>query len=433
MVKPPVSKGQQVKLTITDLTHEGEGVGRYQGFTLFVPGALPGEEVRAVVTEVKTNFGRAALERVDRYTSARVTPVCRRYDQCGGCQLQHFHYRDQLAWKRAFVQNTLKRIGGIEMEVKPVLGMDRPWNYRNKVQFHVDTWRGKRQLGFYVPGTHRLVPVEDCYLLPEQFRDLIAYFNAILENYSLIKQVWLRRSFAYGDLMVVITTRGPKLDKLPEQIIGHFAAVKSVAVVGPQNQVIAVSGEQHIKEKIGNLDFLISPLSFFQVNPVQTEVLYSKVREYAALEGEEVLWDLYCGTGTIGLFLADRCQELIGIEVVASAVADAEKNARLNRIPNAVFYRGKTEDLLPKLWKDTRENVVILDPPRRGCHKRLLESILCFLPERIVYVSCNPATLARDLKILAGAYRICEVQPVDMFPHTGHIECLVSLKRKHSE
>ncbi len=428
MAKLPVIEGQQVELTVEDLSHMGDGVGRYRGFTLFVPGGLPGEKVLATVARLKKNYGTARMDEIIQYAPERATPVCEEYNACGGCQLQHVNYQEQLAWKQSFVSKTLQKIGGLSVEIAPILSMEEPWAYRNKVQLHVGMLHGRRWLGFYQLGSHNLVPITNCRLLPEGFQDIISQFNEVIGAAKSITQVWLRKSFTYQEFMVAVFVEGNTLPRGIERVIAGMDNT-SMVVMNNKKQVLAVHGNDHIKERIGQLDFLISPLSFFQINPVQTESLYKCASSFAQLTGAETLWDLYCGTGTLGLYMADRCNKLFGVEADASAVKDAQSNAALNEISNAKFYRGKVEDTLSDIWQSNQENVVILDPPRKGCHEKTINTLLKILPSRIVYVSCNPATLARDLKALSTSYIVRQVQPVDMFPQTGHVECVVLIER----
>ena len=428
MAKLPVIEGQQVVLTVEDLSHMGDGVGRYQGFTLFVPGGLPGEKVLATVTRLKKNYGTAQMDEIIQYAPVRTTPVCEEYNACGGCQLQHLNYREQLAWKQSFVANTLKKIGGLSVEISPILSMAEPWTYRNKVQLHVGMVHGRRRLGFYQPGSHNLVPVTNCRLLPEGFQDIISQFNEFIGTEKNIKQVWLRKSFTYQEIMAVVFVVGNNLPRNIGRVIGGMDNT-SMVVMNNKRHVLKIYGNDHIKERIGQLVFLISPLSFFQINPVQTEALYKCASSFAQLTGTETLWDLYCGTGTLGLYMADKCNKLFGVEADASAVKDAKSNVALNGISNAKFYHGKVEDTLADIWESNEDNVVILDPPRKGCHEKTINALLKFLPNRIVYVSCNPATLARDLKALSPSYTVRQVQAVDMFPQTSHVETVVLMSR----
>ncbi|WP_366922807.1 23S rRNA (uracil(1939)-C(5))-methyltransferase RlmD [Metallumcola ferriviriculae] len=425
----PVRQGQTVQLNIEDLTSEGNGVGRYHGLAVFVGDALPGEEVIAQITEVKKKYSRAKLLEVLTASEQRIAPRCNHFEYCGGCTLQHFQYPQQLAWKQSVVENALSRIGKIETEVLPVLGMQQPWQYRNKVQFQVGLVDGNKRLGLYAPGSHQLVPVETCHLLPEEFSGLVKNFNLLLDKGIPMKQVWLRKSFANGEIMAVVFTNGEPFTEA-EALLKHHDPLVTVAVINDSNAKMSVVGKPRLKEQIGKYDFVLSPRAFFQVNTVQAEVLYETARNWANLTGQETLWDLYCGTGTVGIFMSEKCRRLVGIELNKAAVQDAKLNARLNGVKNASFRHGKAEERLKDLWQADDANVVILDPPRQGCDQRLLHQLLELGPEKIIYISCNPATLARDLKTLSDAYQIKKVQPVDMFPQTGHVECVVLIEKK---
>ncbi len=429
MVDIPVRMGEKLQLNIEDLTLQGEGIGRHKGFTLFVDGALPGETVTAEVVSLKKKYGRARLLDITRKTPKRKKPECSLFGLCGGCSLQHLDYRQQLLWKRTTVANALRRIAKLDTEVLPVLGMKEPWRYRNKVRFQVGEVNGRKQLGFYATASHRLVPVQTCHLLPEEFTRLVKCFNEFLLTGAEISQVWFRKSFFHGDVMAVVFTGTNYPPPNLETLLQRHEKLVSIIVMDKENKELAAFGRRRLKERIGNFDFFLSPLSFFQVNPRQAGLLYETAGEYAKLTGKERVWDLYCGTGTIGLFMAKQCDFLVGVEINPAAVKDARMNARLNRITNAQFYQGKAEQLLDKLWQPGRQNVVILDPPRQGCDRKLLNSLTRLGAERVVYISCNPATLARDLQILSQKYQVKKVQPVDMFPHTTHCETVARIER----
>ncbi|KGE19406.1 23S rRNA (uracil(1939)-C(5))-methyltransferase RlmD [Paenibacillus wynnii] len=473
----PVNKNDEVVLDIIGMTHEGEGVGRVEGFTLFVQGALPGEKVQAKVLKTKKQYGYAKLLKIVKASSDRIGPPCPIYDQCGGCQLQHMDYNAQLAWKRQLVVDNLERIGKLTVAgndeggsdglndgqdgrpsagilVRPTLGMDEPWRYRNKAQVPIGVTDGGLVGGFYARGSHRIVDMETCLIQHEHNDAVVAAVKSIgrdldISAYNeetgrgLLRHVVVKKAFRTGEMMLVLVTNGrdiPHLDAWIGSIREQLPQVASIChnVNTKQTNVIfgddtrTLWGRDVIYDYIGDVQFAISARSFYQVNPAQTEVLYGKTVEYAGLTGKETVIDAYCGIGTISLFLAQHAEKVYGVEIVREAIEDARANAVLNEMKNVVFEVGASEDVIPK-WKEQgiTADVIVVDPPRKGCDPRLLETILQMKPERVVYVSCNPSTLARDLRVLEdGGYRTVEVTPVDMFPHTVHIESVALLELK---
>ena len=448
------SGGDEIELRIADLNHDGEGVGRaLDGRVFFVPGALPGDVVRARVAEIKKRHGAAELVDVLEPSAGRVAAPCPVAASCGGCAVQHFAYEHQLAWKEQRVRDALRRIGGLEARVLPILGMEHPFRYRNKAQYPLQiSPSGEVIAGFYKKGSHELVPSDDCLiqhpLIPKAVRAarrLVQELGIPVYDESahagIARHVVVRASFSTGELLVTLVTASSDFPWREAWVKGLLAAVPGLAGVA-QNvnlaQTNAIMGEKtrilwgrpYIVERLEELSFEISPASFFQVNTAQALELYRAVRRLAALTGAESVWDVYCGTGSIGLFLSPRIASLRGVDVAPSAIRDAKRNAALNGVSDrAHFEVGKAEDVLPK-WvaEGGRADVCLLDPPRKGCDPVTLESVCQARPERIIYVSCNPATLARDLAFLtARGYRLGEVQPVDMFPHTPHVEAVARL------
>jgi 23S rRNA (uracil1939-C5)-methyltransferase len=478
----PVSLHQAVDAQIVGLTHNGEGVGRTaSGFTLFIAGALPGEAVRARVTEVKRKYGRAELMSVPTVSADRVVAPCEVFARCGGCQLQHLSYDAQLRWKRQQVVDALERIGKLHVVqapagtsphggseeagvtsladrgvvVHPVIGMDEPWRYRNKVQLPIgfDVTEGGLIGGFYGAGTHRIVETESCLIQHERNDAAVLQVKRIarelgIEAYHEPSHTgWLRHviakvSFATGELMIVLVATAretPHLDAFIESIRHELAHVVSLCLnINPARtseifgeETVTLWGADTIEDEIGGIRFAISARSFFQVNPVQTLRLYQTALDYAALTGSETVIDAYCGIGTISLFLARAARHVYGVELIPDAITDARANAQRNGIDNADFVTGRAEAVLPA-WRaqGIDADVIVVDPPRKGCDPALLDTLIAMRPQRIVYVSCNPATLARDLALLeAGGFRTVAVQPVDMFPHTGHVEAVVLMSR----
>lgn len=451
---PPVTEGQRLTLSIEGLNHEGEGVGHFEGFTIFVPDTVPGDLAAVKVISLKKTYGRALVEETLEPSTARIEPRCRHHAHCGGCQLQHLTYQDQLIYKRQFVLDSLQRLGGLQVPVLPVLGMADPWGYRNKAQIPVSMAEGKALAGFYRKRSHAIVDINTCPVQAPANDEVFQAARIAIEkgkipvynegsHSGILRHVVSRTSIGRGEVLIVLVTNGsvfPGKEVLVEvltsrvkNLVGIVQNVNSRrgnAIFGRQD--ITLWGRPYIEETLGNLTFRVSPQSFFQVNTMQTNVLYEKVKEYAELSGKETIFDLYSGTGTIGLYLSPFAHRVIGVESVGAAVEDARQNAHLNGITNAEFFLGRAEDVVPKLLKDGHNaDVVVVDPPRGGCEPALLETISVLKPERIVYVSCTPATLARDLKYLKGeGFAVLEVQPVDMFPHTAHVECAVSLVRK---
>ncbi len=452
----PVRKGARYQLEISGLGHSGEGVARADNFTVFVEDGLPGDTVTAVVTEVKKNYGRAKLVQVDKPSPYRITPQCSVHASCGGCQLQTFDYSRQLEWKQRRVEEEITRIGGLAgVTVLPVIGMDTPFAYRNKAQYPVQKdAEGRIVLGFYAKGTHKVVEAPQGCFIDHPLNTKAIRAAAFLLNQlnasvydeqtgvGLFRHIVARTSAARGEVMLVLVTNGMEIpqqqqllsslrEAVPElvSIAQNINTANTNVIFGRETKLLW--GRPTIQDTIGHLTFEISPRSFFQVNPVQTEVLYQKAKEYAGLSGIETVVDGYCGIGTIALFVADQAERVIGIEDVPEAIADAKRNAAYNDIDNAEFFADRVETRLPALVESgLRPDVVILDPPRRGVDPAVLDAVAAAGVSRLVYVSCNPSSLARDLAYLDRVgYETRMVQPVDMFPHTSHVECVVLLER----
>jgi 23S rRNA (uracil1939-C5)-methyltransferase len=446
----PVKEGDVYTVDIQSMGTGGEGIARVEGFTIFVEDAVAGDRIEARITELKNRFARAKIERVVTPSSRRTEACCPVAMECGGCQIQHVDYGWQLDYKTSKVAESLERIGGLEgVVVHPAIGMDRPWRYRNKAQFPVAGSREQLRAGFFAKGSHNIVEAPDCPIqhgasraVVDEVRehmlefDIPAYDEATGEGF--IRHIVTRAGFSTGEIMVVIVATSryfPGKDRLVARLVNRIDGIKSIVLnindkktnVIMGREIITLWGSDHITDYIGDLRFRISPLSFFQVNPIQTRVLYDKAVEYAGLSGHETVIDAYCGAGTISLFLAKKARKVYGIEVVEEAVNDARTNAQINGIENVEFIAGQAEQIMPQMYKKgIRPDVIVVDPPRKGCDQSLLDTIASMQPGRVVYVSCNPATLARDLKYLASkGYRAVEAQPVDMFPHTVHVECVV--------
>lgn len=421
-----------------------------------MPRALPGERIKARVKQVKKSYARGELEKVLVFAADRINPVCRNYIHCGGCNLQHLDYKSQLEYKKQIVINALVRIGKLEgINVKPVLGMEYPWHYRNKVHLQVEGQKGNLKLGFFAVGSHRIVShAGNCFLVDKRLNNISIYLQKLLNNYNVepyywgkrrgfLRHVMLREGKFTGQVMVVLITVPGKWEEekhfardlmqgCPEvvSVIRNINNGPRKMVLGNKNVILA--GNDSIKDYLCGLIFNLSANSFYQVNSIQAEQLYKKVLEFTALSGNETTIDAYCGTGTIALYLAQHVSRVIGVESVPSAVLDARKNADLNGINNAEFKTGKVENLMAELaGQGAKPDVVVLDPPRKGCEKKVLQAISSMEVPRVVYVSCDPGTLARDLGRLQDlGYYTAAVQPVDMFPWTSHVECAASIERE---
>ncbi len=457
-----MKKNDEIELLIEDMGADGSGVGRVDGMAFFVKDALVGDRVRAKIVKLKKTYGFARLLEVTQPSAYRVEPRCPLHRKCGGCQLQALSYEKQLEYKERKVRENLERIGGLDLDgvtIEPAIGMAEPYRYRNKAQFPVGADKdGNAAAGFYAARTHSMVPVDDCCLGVVQNKEVMRRVLSWMRQYGiapydertgsgLVRHVLIRYAFRTKQLMVCLVLNGKKLPQADALIRGlaEIAGIAniSISINQQQNNVImgdtsqTLWGQDYIEDWIGDIKFQISPLSFYQVNPIQTEALYGKVLEYAQLSGTEVVWDLYCGIGTISLFMAQRAKQVYGVEVVPQAVADAKRNAALNHIANVEFFEGRAEEILPSYYESNHPDdaqhpqVIVVDPPRKGCQQSLLDTIVRVQPQRVVYVSCDPATLARDLKYLCGhGLEVRNVQAVDVFCQTVHVETIVLLSHK---
>ena len=452
-------KNDVFQVRIEDMSDTGEGIGKTDGFIWFVKDAVIGDVVEAKVMKTKKSYGFARLIQVLEPSACRVTPRCPSARQCGGCQLQAMSYEEQLRFKENKVRNNLSRIGGLtEIPMEPIIGMDEPWRYRNKAQFPFGKDKDGRIItGFYAGRTHAIIEQEDCLLGVEENQPILDCIRGFMEEYhiapyeeelhkGLIRHVLIRKGFTTGELMVCLVLNGDvKKLKAPEVLVerlvklfpSHMASIscsinreKTNVIMG--KEIVNLYGPGYITDYIGNVCYRISPLSFYQVNPVQTQKLYGTALEYAGLTGEETVWDLYCGIGTISLFLAQKAKKVYGVEIIPQAIDDARANAKLNHFENIEFFVGKAEEVLPEQYEKNQvyADTIVVDPPRKGCDSVCLDTIVKMAPEKVVYVSCDSATLARDVKYLGErGYEVKRVKTVDMFPWSGHVETVVLLSK----
>ena len=463
-----MQKNDLVTVAIEDIGVGGEGIGKVDGYTLFIKDAIIGDVVEAKIVKAKKNYGYARLMNIVTPSENRVEkPACPMARRCGGCQIQEMKYGAQLAFKEGKVRGNLERIGEVPTELldkimQPIVGMEEPFHYRNKAQFPIGTDKeGHIITGFYAGRTHSIIPNTDCALgvaVNQKILEIILHFmeNNHISAYDeekhkgLVRHVLIRYGFKTDEIMVCLVINGEKLphaEKLVDKLckISGMTSItisvnkaKTNVIMG--NEIKLLWGQTYITDYIGNVKYQISPLSFYQVNPVQTEKLYGLALDYADLNGNETVWDLYCGIGTISLFLAQNAKQVYGVEIVPQAIDDARNNAKINDITNAEFYVGKAEEVLPEYYREYQEShggetahadVIVVDPPRKGCEESLLQTIVDMQPEKVVYVSCDSATLARDVKFLReSGYELKKITPVDQFPNTVHVETVVLLSHK---
>lgn len=454
-----VEKNKEYIFDIISQGYEGEGIAKIDNkYPIFIEGALKGEKVKVRIVKVNKNFAYGKLMEVLEASEERVNPPCAIYKRCGGCKLQHASYKAQLDFKWDRVKDCVSKIGKLDPSiVKYPLGMENPWRYRNKVQLPIGLINGEVKIGFFAPRSHDIIDMESCLIQDEigdkvvkLTREWIEKFNIRPYNVDgeydekgIVRHIMIRRGFTTNEVMVVLVTNGEKLphkEEFVDLMVKNIPGIKSViqninskktnVILGLESKTLW--GEDTISDYIGDFRFNISPLSFFQVNPTQTEVLYGKALEYANLTGNEEVFDAYCGTGTITLFLSQKAKKVYGVEIIPQAIDNAWINAKENKVDNVEFFVGESEVVIPDLInKGVKADVVVVDPPRKGCDKKLLDAITNIDAKKIVYVSCDPSTLGRDLKVLEeNGYKTLEVQPVDMFPNTAHIENVALLIKK---
>jgi 23S rRNA (uracil1939-C5)-methyltransferase len=458
-----LEKNDEIEVIIDGLGSEGEGIAHVDGYALFIKEALVGEKAKVKIMKTKKSYGYARLMEILEPSPHRVEPKCAVARQCGGCQLQHLSYEEQLRFKQSKVTECLKRIGHFGEEIdaimEPIIGMETPYYFRNKAQFPVGRGReGSIVTGFYASRTHSIIDTSHCYIQAEGNEELLNIVKDYMneegiepydeENHKgLVRHILTRIGFVTGEIMVCLVINGKQLPHA-DRLVARLTSVKGMTSISYDinmektnvimgDKVVTLWGQPYITDYIGDIKYQISPLSFYQVNPVQTKRLYETALEYANLQGNEIVWDLYCGIGTISLFLAQKAKQVYGVEIVPQAIDDAKRNAQINNITNAEFFVGAAEEIMPQKYQESNgsmsADVIVVDPPRKGCDEALLDTIVKMQPERVVYVSCDPATLARDLRYLCDSgFELKRVRAVDQFGHSGHVETVVLLHLKNN-
>ena len=452
MKRLPVKKNEIYDVEITSITHNGLGVGKIDNFPIFIKNALPGESISVKVIAIKKNFAVGKVIEIYQENEFRVKPKCSIYKDCGGCNLQHLSYLGQLKIKKDLVKEQFKRIGKLDVEVNDCIGMENSFRYRNKTQVPFGTVNNKIVAGFYKENTHEIIDMPGCDIQDEIMDNIISYMKKIAVKYEIIpyneelnignlRHVIVRKGYITNEYMITLVTKDNDItnyEKIVNELINEFPLVKSIiqninplktnTIMGDKQRVLY--GEEYIFDYIGDVKFAISSRSFYQVNPVQTKKLYDIILEYAKLTGQETIIDAYCGIGTIGLYLSKQAKAIYGVEIVPDAIKDAKLNARLNNFNNAHYEVGKAEEVIKKWQKENiNPDIIIVDPPRKGCDKTFLDTVINMKIPKFIYVSCDPATLARDINTLSAHYNILEIQPVDMFPQTMHVETVVLMSR----
>lgn len=442
-MEAPVKKNQEYVVDIIDNGFEGEGIAKIDNFTIFIPGAIKGEKVKILVVKVLSSHAFGKVIEIMQKSENRIESDCKTYKRCGGCNLRHIQYAETLNMKRNAVQSLVNKTLTTKIEVEETLGMDNPYHYRNKAQYPVGLDKeGKPLIGVFANRTHEIIPIENCLIQDEQTEKIAKYLVKYIEEKhisiynentrkGLIRHIVTKIGKRTNEIMVIIVINGDKIpeeEKIVEKLTQEFPNIKTIVkninkkntnvILGEKN--ITLYGEGYIKDELGDLTFKISPLSFYQVNPVQAEKLYTIGVESANITKEDIVFDLYCGIGTISLFMAKYAKKVYGIEIVKQAVEDAIENARMNNIKNTEFIAGDVEEVLDDLINNKKiiPSIVMVDPPRKGLDKTSINNILKIKPKKIIYISCNPATLVRDLKELEECYDIKNIKPVDMFPFT---------------
>ena len=451
-----MKKNEEYIVDIIDNGYEGEGIAKVDNFTIFISNSIKGEKVKIVIVKVTSSYAYGKILEIIEKSEDRIEDIdCSTYKRCGGCNLRHMNYNKTLELKKNTVQNLVNKTLKNKIEVKDTIGMENPFNYRNKAQYPVGIDKdGNPIIGVFANRTHEVIQIKECMIQNKQSEEIAKFIcefakqnNISVYNEEtrkgLLRHIVIKVGIKTNEIMCVLVLNGKKInneEKLVKELIGRFSNIKTIVkninmqntnvILGKEN--INIYGDGYIYDKLGDYTFKISPLSFYQINPIQTEKLYNLALEKAELTGKEILFDLYCGIGTIGIFMANRGKEVYGIEIVEQAIEDAKENCKINNITNAKYYAGDTEKLLSDLIEKQNivPDVVVVDPPRKGLDNTTIENIKKIKAKRVIYISCNPATLVRDLSKLEEQYEIKEIQPLDMFPFSHHVESLAVLKLK---
>ena len=453
----PVKKNKEYLVEIIDQGFEGEGIAKIEGFTIFIEGAIKGEKCRILIVKVTSSHAFGKLVEILEKSKYRVEPDCATYKRCGGCNLRHIDYEETLNIKQNTVQNLVNKTLNNKIKVEMTVGMGNPYNYRNKAQYPVGFDKsGEPVMGVYAKRTHEIIPMRNCMIqnpVSEKIANVVLGFfiknNIPIYNEKngegLLRHIVIKVGIKTHEIMCILVLNKKELKKEKELIkvlIREFPEIKTIVknynmkntnvILGNENEVIY--GDGYIYDELGDYTFKISPLSFYQINPIQTEALYNIAIEMADLKKTDTLFDLYCGIGTIGIFASPYVNRVYGIEIVKQAIEDAKENANINNIRNIEFFAGDVEKVFEDVLKEhnVKPDVIFVDPPRKGLDKHTIENILNIKPEKIVYISCNPASLVRDLKLLEESYEIKKIQPVDMFPFTSNVECVTVLYAKET-
>lgn len=457
MEQVPVKKNKEYMVDIIDSGYEGEGIAKIDNYTIFIPGAIKGEKIKILIVKVLVSHAFGKIVEILEESQSRIESDCTSYKRCGGCNLRHIRYEDTLLLKQSIVQNLVNKTLKNKITVKDTIGMENPYNYRNKVQFPIGhNKKNELAIGVYANRTHEIVPITACFIQDITSQKIAKYVVAFMKKNKIpayneitkkgiVRHVGIRFGLKTNEYMCIIVTNGnkfPNETELVEELIANFKEIKTIVknvnnkdtniILGQKN--ITLYGEGHIYDKLGEYTFEISPLSFYQINPIQTEKLYDKAIELAQLSKDDIAMDLYCGIGTIGIFLAKHVKKVYGVEIIEQAIENAKRNAQINNIDNIEFFCGDVEKILKNLIEEEKINpdIIFLDPPRKGLDNITIKNILEVQPKKVIYISCNPATLVRDLKILEEKYNVKEIQTLDMFPFTNHVECVVVLGRKEN-
>ena len=448
-----LEKNKEYIVDILDNGFEGEGIAKIDGFTIFIPNAIKGEKIRILIVKVLSSYAYGKILEIIEKSEYRIKEDCNTYKRCGGCNLRHIEYKETLRMKQNAVQNLVNKTLKEKIEVKPTLGMDTPYFYRNKLQYPVGMNKlGEPIVGVFANRSHEIIPIETCNIQDEESTKIAKYIAMLIKKYKLtvydensgkglFRHIVIKKGFKTNEIMVVLVINSeviPSANEIVEELVSKFSNIKTVVInvnmkntnviLGTENKVIYGNG--YIEDILGDFKFKISPLSFYQVNPVQAERLYNIALENTGITKNDIVFDLYCGIGTISIFASKYAKKVYGIEIVKQAIEDANENAKINNVKNTHFIAGDTENLLTDLIENKKiiPDVVIVDPPRRGLDETTINNILKIHPKRVTYISCNPATLVRDLALLEEKYKVQIIQPVDMFPWTSHCEVVAILE-----